>query len=278
MGIKDWRARHSMRDPIRGEFKVTGRYFAHPGSNSYREVLTGVVSAPGIPPTPGEHLTDTAGRWVNHEVLPVLVDRGEPARFVILWDEVPKPDWRADARREAAQAADQMRSASSAGASSAGATAQAAAPLPEGAQAPDWVRGMLASLGSQMPQGTGHPVIIDGGTEVIDLTAGHLSAADAGRLMATGEPATAVLTGIAEVPVPQAALPGPTASLCDLSLEVTRPDGQTYQARTRLGFRDAQRRAAVTAPGMVLPVRIDPVDPSRVAIDVPAFDARHPGG
>ena len=99
-----------MRDPARGEFRVTGRYFAHPGSNSFREVLTGVVTGPGIPPTAGEHLTDTAGRWVGHDLLPVMVDRSDPARFVILWDEVPKPDFRADARREAARAAEQAQS------------------------------------------------------------------------------------------------------------------------------------------------------------------------
>ena len=110
MDLKDWRVRHSMQDPVRGEFTVTGRYFAHPRSSSFREVLTGVVTGPGIPPTAGEHLNDTAGRWVGHDVLPVMADRSDPARFVILWDEVPAPDFRADARREAARAAQQMQS------------------------------------------------------------------------------------------------------------------------------------------------------------------------
>src|SRR5436190_15625300 len=100
MGLKDWRLKHSMQDPVRGEFKVTDRYFAHPGSNSFREVLTGVISVPGMPPTAGEHLADTAGRWVGRDVLPVMADRSDPARFVILWDEVAAPDFRADARRE----------------------------------------------------------------------------------------------------------------------------------------------------------------------------------
>ncbi len=265
-----------MRDPVRGEFKVTGRYFAHPDSNSFREVLTGVVTGPGIPPTAGEHLNDTAGRWVGHDVLPVMVDRSDPARFVILWDEVPKPDFRADARREAARAAEQVQSSAPAAAA-----VQAAGPVPDATRVPDWVPEMLSSLSGQMPPAAaaGQPVIIDAGTEITDLTAGHLSAADAERLSALGEPATAVLTAITEVPVPQAALPGPTASLCDLNLEVTRSDGQTYPARTRLGFRDAQRRTAITAPGIVLPVRIDPADPARVALDdIRAFDARHPDG
>jgi hypothetical protein len=229
-----------MRDPVRGEFRVTDRYFAHPGSTSFREMLTGVVTGPGVAPTPGEHLTDTAGRWVGHDVLPVTVDRGDPSHFVILWDEVPKPDWRAEARQQAANAAAQLSSG--------------AAPPP------------------------GPPVIIDAGMQVIDFTAGHLSAGDAERLCAYGEPASAVLTAVTDVPVPRAALPGPTASLCDLTLEVTRADGRTYRARTRLGFRDARRRAAFTAPGLRLPVRVDPADQARVAVDVGAFDASHPGG
>ena len=96
-----------MRDPVRGEFRVASRYFAHPDGSSFREVLTGVVTGPGVAPTPGEHLTDTAGRWVGHDVLPVTVDRSDPTQFVVLWDEIPRPDWRADARRQAADAAEQ---------------------------------------------------------------------------------------------------------------------------------------------------------------------------
>jgi len=286
MGLKDWRTKHSMQDPVRGEFKVTGRYFAHPHSSSMREMLTGVVTGPGIPATPGEHLTDIGGRWVGHDVLPVMVDRSDPARFVVLWDEVPKPDWRDDARREAARAAEQMRSAGSPAAGGQASGRVPGAGQMNTGQVPDWVRETLASLGDAVTgqpvivdagTATGQPIIIDGGTRVVDLTAGHLSAAQAAHLQTAGEPATAVLTGITDVPVPQMALPGPTASLCDLSLRVTRASGESYDATTRLGFRDAQRRLAVTAPGVVLPVRIDPADPARVAIDVPAFDAQHPG-
>src|SRR5207244_2018194 len=104
MGLKDRRTRHSMRDPVRGEFRVTGSYFAHPGSNSYRLMLTGVVTGPGLPPTAGEHLDDKSGRWFDDYVLPVTVDRSDPTQFVILCDEVAKPDHRADARQQAAHA------------------------------------------------------------------------------------------------------------------------------------------------------------------------------
>ena len=96
-----------------------------------QEMLTGVVTGPGIPPTPGEHLWDTGGRWIGQDVLPVLADRSDPARFVIWWDELPTPDWRADARGEAARAAERMRAAAPA--------AQGAGTVPDGAPGPDWV-------------------------------------------------------------------------------------------------------------------------------------------
>ncbi len=76
--------------------------------------------------------------------------------------------------------------------------------------------------------------------------------------------------------VPLAALPGPTASLCDLTLQVRRSDGRSYTARTRLGFRDAQRRAAIAIIGVVLPVRVDARDDTQVTVDVAEFDARPP--
>jgi hypothetical protein len=60
-GLKDWRVKHSMRDPVRGELKVTGRYFAHPGSDAQRRAA---VTAPGI-------------------VLPVRIDPADPARAPI---------------------------------------------------------------------------------------------------------------------------------------------------------------------------------------------------
>jgi hypothetical protein len=221
MGFKDWRAKHSMRDPVRGQFQVTGSYDAHPSGSGFQSMLTGVVTGPGIPPTAGEHLDDHSGRRFHGDELPVIVDRSDPARFVIVWDEVAaKPDHRAVAGQQAARVADAQRAA--------------------------------------------------------QLRAGVI-AEQARRLWKIGEPATAVLTGVTELPVAQFPAPGPTGSYCDLSLEVTRSDGRTYNARTRVGFRSAERRAAVTAPGVVLAVRIDPADQARVVIDIDPFSARHPG-
>ena len=274
-----------MKDPVRGEFRKTGEYFPHPGRVPLQVMLTGVVTGPGIPPTPAEHLrNDLSGREFGRDVLPALIDRADPARVVILWDEIPTPDPRQQALQQAAHAAEQMRNAGQPAPDS-------ARPVPQvyvydsasGQPSPDWARDMIADLSARGVFNAGFgpspsgPVTVQAPDQVVDLTAGHLSAADAARLAGTGEQATAVLVAIDDVAVPQAALPGPTASLCDLTLHITRASGHSYTTRTRIGFRDASRRAAVAVIGAVLPVRIDPADPARVAIDVAAFDAQNPG-
>ena len=280
MGLKDWRVRRSLRDPVQGQFQVTGRYTAHPSGSSHREMLTGVVTGPGIAPTAGEHLGDLDGRYVGRDVLPALVDRADPTTFIVLWDELPKPDFRAEARARAQQAADAARSGRPAGPPS---------PPPaevriDGADGstPAWAAEMVADLVRQgvLPtdaNGTQAPITVQLPDQVVDLSAGRVTGRDADRLLATGNQATAVLLGVADVPVPQVALPGPTASLCDLTLRVTGSDGTTYETVTRLGFRNAQRRAAIAVIGATLPVRIDPADRTRVVVDSVAWDTQHPG-
>lgn len=45
-----------------------------------------------------EHKADDRGRWAGGQELPVLVDRADPSKFVILWDEAqptafPQVSW-----------------------------------------------------------------------------------------------------------------------------------------------------------------------------------------
>jgi hypothetical protein len=62
MGLSDRRAKHNMRDPVRGVFRVTGFYDKHPSSSPPGTRITGVIIAPGIPATPAEHKVDERGR------------------------------------------------------------------------------------------------------------------------------------------------------------------------------------------------------------------------
>ena len=40
-----------MKDPVRGQFEVTDQYSAHPNGSSFQQMLTGVLTGPGLPPT-----------------------------------------------------------------------------------------------------------------------------------------------------------------------------------------------------------------------------------
>jgi hypothetical protein len=90
MGISDWRAKRHMKQPERGVLRVSGIHRGHSASSGR---ITGVITAPGIPDTPVEHKVDDHGRWTGIQEVPVLVDRADPAKFVILWDEVQPASW-----------------------------------------------------------------------------------------------------------------------------------------------------------------------------------------
>jgi hypothetical protein len=104
---------------------------------------------------------------------------------------------------------------------------------------------------------------------------GHLSSAEAAELQRTGSPATATVVSATRVNIPEAMMP-PGASLWDLDLTVARTDHTTYEAQTRVAFRTDARRQALGVPGLSIPVRIDPADDGRVAVDSATYDAQHP--
>jgi hypothetical protein len=90
MGISDWRAKRHMKQPERGVLRVSGFHRSHSPSSGR---ITGVITAPGIPDTPVEHKVDDQDRWTGVQEVPVLVDRADPSKFVILWDEVQPASW-----------------------------------------------------------------------------------------------------------------------------------------------------------------------------------------
>ena len=251
-----------MRDPVRGEFRPTGSYFPHPGRVPMREMLTGVVTGPGVGPAPAEALNDLKrGRAIGRDVLPVLVDRADPSTMLVLWDELPPFDGRAEARRAAEQAARTMRDPAAA----------ADGPQPDaGAATPDWAQALVADLAGRgllpgLAASDGHVTGVTASVEFDSGSSGWRSG-------------TAVLRGVAEVPLPPESLPEPTASMCVLTLDVRPLDGPPYAVRVRQGFRNAQRRAAIAVIGATLPVLIDPLDPRHVVLDVRAIDRQRPDG
>jgi hypothetical protein len=68
-----------------GTWKIFFRSFASD------EIHTGVIIAPGIRATPAKHKGSSRFNSItniNIDEYPVMVDRADPRRFVILWNEV----------------------------------------------------------------------------------------------------------------------------------------------------------------------------------------------
>jgi hypothetical protein len=298
MGLNDWRAKHNMRDPVRGVFRVTGFYDKHPSSSPPGTRITGVITAPGLPATAAEHKVDERGRWAAHQELPVLVDRSDPSRFAILWSEVKPVSWR-DMEISSAQAEASRLNTGQQGyqpypgqpgfqpysgqpgvppyPGQPGGPPFAGQPgfppaqvsvvnLPPGAAAAVQAAVGQALQAAGMTQG--QQVLGAPGRPVPGTPGGGLTPEQAAQILAggAGERASAVVIDAREIAVPPG-MPSAPAGMADITLEIRRADGTRYTAVTRVGFSTPERRARVATPGAQLTVRIDPGDRSRVAID-----------
>ena len=107
MGIRQWARDHSMKEPVAGTFKVTST----DRMSGAKTVITGVVTGPGLEPTPAQHTVDVPIRKLaavyRRLDLPVMVDRTDPSRLRIVWDDVP--DEKQLDMMQAAQVAERMR-------------------------------------------------------------------------------------------------------------------------------------------------------------------------
>jgi hypothetical protein len=113
--IGDWMKSKNMKDPVRGTLQVTASTYPPDGATSANFSINGIVSADGIPPTAVEHAGIARTKKWPHggQTLPVTVDRADPSRLQIEWDEVPD-SW--DTARQSAQAmAEAMRGGAQAG-------------------------------------------------------------------------------------------------------------------------------------------------------------------
>ena len=126
----------------------------------------------------------------------------------------------------------------------------------------DWLRGLRRAR------------VIDRGADVVaPRPRTDRDTVEAAELAVHGEPTTAVVVAVTPVDVPWSLLSGPAASVVDLELRVTRSDGVSYQTTVRVGFSTAARRALVATVGATLPVRVDPRNPTRVAVDTARLGA-----
>lgn len=258
MGISTWRAKRQMKYPERGVLRVTGFYDALSHSAPSGTRITGIITAPGIPDTPVEHKSDDQDSWAGVREVPVLVDRADPSRFLILWDEAQPISWR-DQELQAPPEADRITRGQYGPRTSVTSTVVTIGPDGQpasGSMSPEKAAQVQAALGSVFGQEGGQALgqMIN---QAFDQPRGGFNPAQAGGT----EQATAMVLAARDVP---GTAPGGTV---DLTLEVTRADGSTYTTATRLSFATPERRAAVAIYGTMLRVRIDPNVPARIEID-----------
>jgi hypothetical protein len=100
---------------------------------------------------------------------------------------------------------------------------------------------------------------------------GGYTSAEAARAVAAddGEQGTAVV--LAAEDRPGRRFLNPPGGTVDLLLEVARPGGDTYTTHLVVGFSTPQRRTRVATVGTRLPVRLNPDNPGKIAIDTIAL-------
>jgi xanthine/CO dehydrogenase XdhC/CoxF family maturation factor len=96
---------------------------------------------------------------------------------------------------------------------------------------------------------------------------GGCTPAEAARAVAAhdGEQGTAVV--LAAEDRPGWRFLNPPGGTVDLLLEVIRPGGDRYTTHLVVGFSAPERRARVATVGTRLPVRVNPDEPGKIAID-----------
>ena len=117
--LGDWVKSKRMSQPVRGTAQVVSATMPAEDSTSSNCLMSLVVSAEGLEPTPVEHTAmASVKRWPSPGMtVPVTVDLADPTRLKIHWDEVQTN------RQSAMQQAEQMAEMMKGGA---GATAQGA--------------------------------------------------------------------------------------------------------------------------------------------------------
>jgi hypothetical protein len=271
VGIGDVVKRRRMRQPVPGSFRVVEVVTVGGSDGGVLAVVDGVLTAEGVGPAaatlrrsfPVEALPSVG------DELPVTVDRTHPSRFVLA---IPDTTSRLLAGRAAAEV---LAEAAATG---------TVAGLDEATATPAQRARLLAAAGSTafgtelataLSRFHGVPIAItlhdrEYPPDPARLPAGLLTATEAARIKATGQPALAEVLDVHEVP-PVPGLP-PDQLTVLLTLRVHRPHGGTFQVRVNSAYRDHHRRDLIAVPGRTLPVRLDPTAPDRVAIDSAAID------
>ncbi|WIX77680.1 hypothetical protein QRX50_40800 [Amycolatopsis carbonis] len=233
---------------MEGTFTVTGTAVTGGEDGSRHIRFSGVLRGPGVPGTAGQASRAFAvGETppVEGDELPATIDRAKPERFEIAWP--PRVGSGAKASRDKAHA-EQVAAVVRLGLD------PSVVPAPIG-RVPGLREMAALALGQRYAR---HP-LPDGNLPV--------RVEEAAPFVATGEAATATITGIDFLTVPADALPEPEATLANVAVRVRRADGSEDTTTARFGFRTAARRTQIGHVGAQVPVRLDPADRRRVCLD-----------
>jgi hypothetical protein len=90
MGVTNWLRHKRMSDPVAGSFQLTSCTVSGSSAVNASCHMSGLVTAPGVDPVAVEHrCTAPTQKWPQPgQVLPVRVDRADPTRLEISWDQV----------------------------------------------------------------------------------------------------------------------------------------------------------------------------------------------
>lgn len=93
MGINDWRAKRNIKYPVRGVLRIIGLHDEHSRPSRTGTRIAGIITAPGTPAARIEHKMEDPARWAGVKAVPVLFDRNDPTKFVVLWEELESGAW-----------------------------------------------------------------------------------------------------------------------------------------------------------------------------------------
>jgi hypothetical protein len=277
VGLRNWLHNKSMKEAVPGSYQLTSCSAGVSGAAYSNCHMEGVVTGPGVGPVAVDHYcTAPTSKWPSPgRTLPVTVDRADPTRMRVRWDDMPSN--RDLGREQARQAAEHLARQIAQGTGQQPGNPFGAVPLQ--------VQPVIDAI-SQAARRAGMNVTFDQSSIVLGdpgraapgapgggLTPQEAAAAVAGNGAAVGlQPATARVLAVHEVPVPAGLPGGPPAGLFDLTLDVTTATGLSYSTRTRIGFLTPARRDSVAVVGAVLPAFADPVNRDRIAIDTSKLD------
>jgi hypothetical protein len=254
-----------MSDPVIGTYQLTACSAGSSGAMYSNCQMTGVVTAPGVGPAVVEHLcTAPTKKWPSPGMsLPVTVDRADPTRLRINWDDMLTG--RQQGEQQAQLLASRLAAATGAGA---GAGADST-----GNPLFDQIMQLARQNGANVSVNTVQTVLGDPGRAAPGTQGGGLTPEESIAAVRDGgaslglHQATARVLAVYEVPVPPG-MPGALpAGLVDLTLDVTTVDGHHFSTQLRMGFSTPDKRATVAAVGTVLPVLADPDRRDRIVVD-----------